>query len=33
MYYRVYFGKIYEEKAIEHLIGVGVKPEYFNDDK
>ena len=25
--------KFFEGKAIEHLIGKGVKKEYFNDDK
>ncbi|NEP79293.1 MAG: DUF4277 domain-containing protein [Okeania sp. SIO3C4] len=25
--------KFFEGKAIEHLIGTGVKTEYFNDDK
>ena len=27
------FSKFFEGKAIEHLIGKGVKTEYFNDDK
>ncbi|MBO1351395.1 MAG: IS1634 family transposase [Hormoscilla sp. GUM202] len=27
------FARFFEGKAIEHLIGVGVKPEYLNDDK
>ncbi|NEP80718.1 MAG: DUF4277 domain-containing protein [Okeania sp. SIO3B3] len=27
------FSKFFEGKAIEHLIGTGVKTEYFNDDK
>ncbi|MDE5081244.1 MAG: DUF4277 domain-containing protein [Trichodesmium sp. St18_bin1] len=25
--------KFFDGKAIEHLIGQGVKTEYFNDDK
>jgi len=27
------FSNFFEGKAIEHLIGKGVKTEYFNDDK
>lgn len=27
------FSKFFEGKAIEHLIGKGVKTEYFNYDK
>ncbi len=27
------FSKFFDGKAIEHLIGTGVKTEYFNDDK
>jgi len=27
------FSRFFEGKAIEHLIGQGVKTEYFNDDK
>ncbi|MGB6302091.1 MAG: IS1634 family transposase [Rivularia sp. (in: cyanobacteria)] len=27
------FSKFFENKACEHLIGEGVKPEYLNDDK
>ena len=27
------FSNFFEGKAIEHLIGKGVKKEYFNDDK
>ncbi len=27
------FSRFFEGKAIEHLIGVEVKPEYLNDDK
>ncbi|MEM1168691.1 MAG: DUF4277 domain-containing protein [Cyanobacteria bacterium P01_H01_bin.35] len=27
------FSQFFEGKAIEHLIGQGVKTEYFNDDK
>lgn len=27
------FSRFFEGKAIEHLIGTGVKTEYFNDDK
>jgi len=27
------FARFFDGKAIEHLIGVGVKPEYLNDDK
>ena len=27
------FNQFFEGKAIEHLMGAGVKPEYFNDDR
>ena len=27
------FSNFFEGKVIEHLIGKGVKTEYFNDDK
>ncbi|NER34669.1 MAG: DUF4277 domain-containing protein [Oscillatoria sp. SIO1A7] len=27
------FGKFFEGKATEHLIGEGVKAEYLNDDR
>ena len=27
------FSKFFENRACEHLIGEGVKPEYLNDDK
>jgi transposase len=27
------FSKIFEGKATEHLIGVGIQPEHLNDDR
>jgi len=27
------FAKYFEGKAIEHLLGEGIKPEYLNDDR